>query len=502
VSSGITISSNLASLNAQRRFSDNLKALESAYTRLSSGLRINRASDDAAGLAIAEALNTDARVYSQGVKNVNDAISLQQIEESALLELSNITIRQRELTEQVANGVYSTKQRQAMNQEAQALTNEYNRIIQSTQFNGIPIFTKPGAEFRTCFGAGLANSLGVKFAADFASKLEPGTYFMIGAPEGDSYVWFTIDGQGTDPLIAGAAGIRVDLFTNEGSAEATELGFQPGNAIPNNSYFKIYSPTNEYTVWFSANGGGTDPRAGGSSTEVVIGTDLQEKTDLTFTDGQSLLSRINAQGDAYFTINSPQTGYYVWFNVNDDLGDAQWHGSDPGLDPANHPELAVLTGIEVQTYASYAADTLVWDVASVLDAGTSHELSCGIDGSILQALASDSGAVADAHDINSGAAIFVVEQGGTETNAEEIKQRVAAALQGTGEFRVASSTMPLKPRGLLSLMVQQLHVSWRILTSALNKARWRPWTLLMPALKRSMLNLGHQEPFNRGCRSS
>jgi flagellin len=74
--SGISINSNIAALNAQRRLSQNSSALSQSFERLSSGLRINRASDDAAGLAISESLKTDSRVYTQAVRNVNDGISL------------------------------------------------------------------------------------------------------------------------------------------------------------------------------------------------------------------------------------------------------------------------------------------------------------------------------------------------------------------------------------------------------------------------------------------
>jgi flagellin-like hook-associated protein FlgL len=123
----ITINSNLASLNTQRRLGENSKALEQCYTRLSSGMRINRASDDAAGLAVSESLNVDAKVFTQGIRNLNDGISLTNIAEGALHELSTITIRQRELATQAANGTLSLVQRQALNQEANALVSEFNR---------------------------------------------------------------------------------------------------------------------------------------------------------------------------------------------------------------------------------------------------------------------------------------------------------------------------------------------------------------------------------------
>ena len=136
----IVIGSNISSLHAQRLLSQSSDASNDVYARLSSGSRINKASDDAAGLAIATSLRVDTRVYSQAVKNVNDGVSLLSIGEGALRSLSEITQRQLELAEQAANGAYSLKQRKAMDVEANALVDEYNRVVATTKFNGIGVF--------------------------------------------------------------------------------------------------------------------------------------------------------------------------------------------------------------------------------------------------------------------------------------------------------------------------------------------------------------------------
>ncbi len=140
VLSSITINSNIASLNAQRRLGTSSRSLQDSFTRLSSGLRINKASDDAAGLAIAESLDVDTSIYNQGVRNLNDGISLLSIGDAALNELSSITIRLTELAEQSANGALSNTQRKALDAEAQALRDEYFRISQTTEFNGVKLF--------------------------------------------------------------------------------------------------------------------------------------------------------------------------------------------------------------------------------------------------------------------------------------------------------------------------------------------------------------------------
>ena len=118
----IKIGSNLASLNAQRRLGDATNTLSGIYEKLSSGQRINRASDDAAGLAIADELNAKGRIYTQGIRNGNDGISLLNIADSAIDALSGVVTRIRELSEQSANGTYSNQQRAALDAEAQALS--------------------------------------------------------------------------------------------------------------------------------------------------------------------------------------------------------------------------------------------------------------------------------------------------------------------------------------------------------------------------------------------
>ncbi len=152
--SRLTINSNIPSLNAQRSLSNATKKLGDSYTRLSSGLRINKASDDAAGLSISESLKADTRLFNQGIRNLNDGVSLLNIADGALNELSNITIRLRELATQSANGTFSNKQRVALDQEAQSLSKEYNRIARTTEFNGRKIFNGDFGELSLSAGIG------------------------------------------------------------------------------------------------------------------------------------------------------------------------------------------------------------------------------------------------------------------------------------------------------------------------------------------------------------
>ena len=137
----ITIGSNIASLQAQRRLSIASDALGSTYERLSSGQRINKASDDAAGLAIADSLRANQRVASVAIRNANDGISTIAIADSALGEIGNVLSRLAELSEQSANGVFSTTQRSALQNEFTALSSEIERIAVTTEFNGVRLLS-------------------------------------------------------------------------------------------------------------------------------------------------------------------------------------------------------------------------------------------------------------------------------------------------------------------------------------------------------------------------
>lgn len=124
---------------AQRRLNDASSQASRVFERLASGQRINSASDDAAGLAVASDLNASSRIHALAIRNVNDGISALSISSGALENLKDIVIRQTELAEQAANGTFSRTQRLTMQNEANALVNEYNRILSVTSFNGISL---------------------------------------------------------------------------------------------------------------------------------------------------------------------------------------------------------------------------------------------------------------------------------------------------------------------------------------------------------------------------
>ncbi|MFA4909449.1 MAG: flagellin [Desulfobacteria bacterium] len=132
----LVINTNIASLNAQRNLATSTLNLNTSVQRLSSGLRINSAKDDAAGLAISEKLRAHTRSINQAVRNSQDGISVSQTAEGALSEIGGLLARMRELAEQAANGSISASNRSDLDSEFQQLKTEIDRIATVTEFNG------------------------------------------------------------------------------------------------------------------------------------------------------------------------------------------------------------------------------------------------------------------------------------------------------------------------------------------------------------------------------
>lgn len=144
---GLRINTNVASLNAQRNLGSTRISMNRSLEKLSSGQRINRAGDDAAGLAISENLKAQIKGLGQAERNAEDGISLVQIAEGALGEVSNILIRLRELSVQAASDTIGTTERKFLNVEFEQLTSEVDRIANSTEFNRVPLLNGTGAVF-------------------------------------------------------------------------------------------------------------------------------------------------------------------------------------------------------------------------------------------------------------------------------------------------------------------------------------------------------------------
>ena len=133
----LAIKSNIMAANAARHLGQSYDALAKSVERLSSGLRINSAKDDAAGMAVRELMRADIAVLHQGVRNAQDGISMLQTMEGAMQTIDDALVRMKQLAEQAATGSYSSAQRAIMDSEFDEMANEINRIATSTDFNGI-----------------------------------------------------------------------------------------------------------------------------------------------------------------------------------------------------------------------------------------------------------------------------------------------------------------------------------------------------------------------------
>ena len=148
------INTNLASLNTQRNLSSSQSSLNTAVQRLSSGMRVNSAKDDAAGLAIAERMNAQVKGMNVAVRNANDAVSLAQTAEGALGKVSDMLQRMRELAVQAANATNGAGDRTNLDAEYQQLGAEIGRTLSGTTFNGIALLSSGAGSLTFQVGAG------------------------------------------------------------------------------------------------------------------------------------------------------------------------------------------------------------------------------------------------------------------------------------------------------------------------------------------------------------
>lgn len=227
---------------AQRRLAEATSSLAANYEHLSSGLRINRASDDAAGLAVASVLSSKSRVYTQSLRNINDGVSALNIAQGATSGMTDILQRLRELAVQSANGVFSLTQRLSMDKEAYALTNEYNRIIGSTSFNGRMVIDGSLSEFRIQAGCGAEESVSFGLGQSLSRNTGTGSFSagfsyayganVSGMAQGD------LNGDGKLDVVTSLAdqSVRIQFGNGDGTFAApitlqVQTGSNPGSAV-------------------------------------------------------------------------------------------------------------------------------------------------------------------------------------------------------------------------------------------------------------------------------
>ena len=171
---GVRINTNVEALNAQRNLGATSLVFAKSVEKLSSGLRINRAADDAAGLGISEKLRAQVRGYNQAMRNAQDGISLIQTAEGALVEVHAMFQRMRELAVQAANGTLSQADRDSIGVEAAALWDEIDRVSDTTKFNGVALLSAAGT-VSLQVGANASETISVTLTAVTQANLDSGS---------------------------------------------------------------------------------------------------------------------------------------------------------------------------------------------------------------------------------------------------------------------------------------------------------------------------------------
>jgi flagellin len=208
----LVINHNLMAMNASRNLGKSFTALSTSVRRLSSGLRVGTAADDAAGLAVRELMRADIAALNQGVRNANDAISLLQTADGALGVIDEKLIRMKELAEQAATGTYNSDQRLIIDSEYQAMASEITRIANATDFNGIYLLNG-NLSGATHSGAGLVSTGKLKI------------HFGTQNDSSEDYYYVTINSSTASALGVGTAsgtGSGASISTQQGAQQALE----------------------------------------------------------------------------------------------------------------------------------------------------------------------------------------------------------------------------------------------------------------------------------------
>ncbi|GIN56167.1 flagellin [Lederbergia ruris] len=218
------INHNIQALNAYRNLSQTMASTSKSLEKLSSGLRINRAADDAAGLAISEKMRSQIRGLGMAERNALDAVSLIQTAEGALNETHSILQRMRELSVQAANGTLDDSDREAVQLEIDQLINEVDRIAEKTEFNGMKLLDGNNANgFDFQIGPNDGDELTVKIGAMDTSKLGISTVKVSTSADAQNAI------KALDTAIGTVSTQRAELGAYQNRLEHTVTNLQTAN---------------------------------------------------------------------------------------------------------------------------------------------------------------------------------------------------------------------------------------------------------------------------------
>ncbi len=300
------INTNIASLNAQRNLNESQSALNTSLERLSTGLRINSAKDDAAGLAIAERFTSQIRGLNQAIRNANDGISFAQTAEGALGTVGDALQRIRELSVQAANDSNSASDREALNDEVQQLVEEVGRIANSTEFNGQKVLDGSLSDLFFQVGANQGQNIAVSGVdtrsnqlgstettstlafsqADIEAGLAfSGTQVITVDPTGDN-VAVSVDLSGVTSLEDAVRQINTtiqDTAASDTTGAVSAAGLSASLRVDNDGNTAIVL-NGAYDATFTVDGGGQASIDGAAAASVFTATTTETQVNLTDID--------------------------------------------------------------------------------------------------------------------------------------------------------------------------------------------------------------------------
>jgi flagellin len=366
-----TINTNIASLTAQRNLTMSQASLQTSMQRLSSGLRINSAKDDAAGLAISDRMTSQIRGLNQASRNANDGISLSQVAEGAMGSISTNLQRIRELAVQSANGTNSSSDRAALQQEVSQLKSEIARVASQTQFNGLNLLDGSFTTQMFQVGANANQTIGVSVASALATDMGNNkvttslttptiaTPLLSAGPlstaanvttavNGFATQTLTIAGNGavksTNPLVGTIAAASAKTIATAANAFTSETGV---TAVPTNKA-TISGVLQPGSVQFEL--------MGANATPITISATVSSITDLS-----GIAQAINSQsGSTGVTAAADKSGNLVLTNTTgDDIRVGNLSGASAGLTGAT------IVGVDNSTPAAFGAAASGTEVATV-----------------------------------------------------------------------------------------------------------------------------------------
>lgn len=391
----LTINTNIASLNAQKNLSKTQNALNKSIGRLSSGLRINSAKDDAAGMAISNRFTTQIRGLDQAVRNANDGISLLQTSEGAMQETTSILQRMRELAVQASNDTNSPSDRASLQGEMDQLYSEIDRIAGSTKFNGINLVDGSGGAVNFQVGSDSGQSISVTLKSIKTKDLNLNGYSKlgdlnsgrVGDLSGSAATGLSINGF----AIGEAATTTSTVSTAKDGAKAIndQTGKTGVTAVAYNTYKgagKVSGIVSGLQIG-TTTGNMATIAASGSMTELVsnINRDAPGVTATLAGDGSITLSNDTGEDIVVggVTENSGLTGatagtlYKGYISLTDDANEAIAITSTPGGTAAN----VNLWGFNVSTGSTNITSQAVSSNSMAAGDLTINGVSVGASGS-------------------------------------------------------------------------------------------------------------------------